>query len=197
VPASLVSLAEMKSHLGLGENDTEHDVRVQDLIDRTVALFELEADRTGRPFQASASRTEVCDGTGGNALFLDYPIKTLTSVKIGRDAAAPDETLLVSDVNVLSFSVSARELRRTDGGIFGDFDVPRCVQVVYVTQDDLPLDAKLVIIRLVAQYFHQRGSEDAQQESALGYTRTMADLAAQDTDWSRAVDKHLLRWAGR
>lgn len=189
MPTVLVSPQAMQDFLGIGAG-TDAEV-LQQLIAATQAAFEREAGRTRVPFQdAATGRTEVHAGTGSTLLVLDYPIAALTSVKLGFNASAPDETLSVSDPTVLVFGLGERTLERVDGGLFGEYGRPRSVHVTYNTQADLPTDVALAIKRVVAQLYRQRGSEDATQESVDGYARTLADLTAKDSVWARTVLQH-------
>jgi hypothetical protein len=188
-PSALVSLEEMQDHLGL-EDDEDAEV-LQLLLDQVTAMFERLCDRKRAPFSdAIPARSEVHDGTGTDTLFLDYPVASLTSVKIGRDVNAPTETLDVADVDVLVYAAGEREIRRTDGGTFGELDAARCVHVTYATEDDRPDDAKLAVKRVVAQLYGQRGSEDAASETVDGHQRQMADLAATDAVFCAALRTH-------
>lgn len=185
----LVEQTEVVEYLGIAEE--KYSNALEQLRLSTIGLFERLCDRAHAPFSdAIAARTEVHDGTGSDSLWLDYPIATLTSVKIGRNVAAPDESLAVADVDVLVYGAGARGITRVDGGTFGELDAPRVVHVTYATADDLPADAQLAVLRVLAQTFRQRGSEDASSENVSGYARTMANLAAQDTLWLAAVQAH-------
>lgn len=182
----LVTVADLKTFLDVsGSGD---DTLLEDLLDHTEALFEAEAGRIETPFTAAAeSRTEVHDGTGLRTLSLDYPIAVMTTVKIGYDADNPFETLDPSDICVLTFGVGSRRLNRTDGGIFGLAGKPRYVHVTYNHGDDLPGNAKMAIMRVVAQVYRQRGSEDAKYENVGGYIHNLSHLIAEDPFWLRAV----------
>ncbi len=185
----LVSEAEVIAYLGIAES--AWSPALDQLRLGTIGLFERLCDRAREPFSdAITARTESHDGTGGPDLWLDYPVGALTSLTIGRNVAAPDETLSVGDVDVLSVAAGERRLVRVDGGIFGELDAPRVVHATYNTAADLPEDAQLAVLRVIAQTYRQRGSEDAASESASGYARTMANLAAQDAIWLAAVTAH-------
>lgn len=185
----LVSEAEVIAYLGIAESAWSS--ALDHLRIATIGLFERLCDRAQAPFSdAITARTESHDGTGGPELWLDYPVGALTSLKIGRSVATPDETLSVGDVDVLSVATGDRRLVRVDGGIFGDLDVPRIVHATYDTAADLPEDAQLAVLRVIAQVYRQRGSEDATSENVSGYARTMANLAAQDAIWLAAVAAH-------
>lgn len=185
----LVTDAEVIAYLGIPES--QWSPALDQLRLATISLFERLTDRTAAPFaDASTSRSEVHDGTGSDELWLDYPVAAVTTLTIGQNPAQPDEMLTVGDPGVLAVVVGDRCLVRVDGGRFGDLDVRRAVHVTYATQDDLPEDAQLAVLRVIAQVFRQRGSEDAASESVSGYARTMAHLAAQDPLWLAAVAQH-------
>lgn len=182
----LVAVDELKDFLKVtGSSD---DQVLTDLLEHTEDLFESEVGRTDTQFVvASEARTEVHDGTGCADLFLDYPISDITTVKIGYDTSDPVETLDPTDIDELTFGAGSRRLTRTDGGIFGLAGRKRYVHVTYDHQDDLPGNAKLAIMRVVAQVYRQRGSEDAKYENVGGYIRSLSHLIAEDPIWQRAV----------
>ena len=188
----LVSLTDLKTFLSVsGSSD---DDLLTDLLEHLEALFESETGRTAFPFQAAAGSdaTEVHDSAGCEHLFLDYPITTVTTVKLGYDASDPTETLDPSDIDQLTFGVGHRRLSRTDGGIFGLAGRSRFVHVTYKSGADLPEDAQLAIKRAVAQVYRQRGSEDSTFE-AFGqgqYQRRLSNIVADDPLWQRAVMAH-------
>jgi hypothetical protein len=186
----LVTLAELKTYLGDAPASSD-DTLLGGLIDDVEALFASETGRALSTFQAAGSaRTEVHDGTGSSVLWLDYPIVTLTSVKLGYDASVPDETLTIADKNVLVYAAGERRLMRTDGGRFGRAGQPRYVQVVYDFGADLPDSANLAIKSVVATAYRRRGSE-AEKSETLGsfYSHTMVDdVAAVDPFWAMGVD---------
>ena len=156
-----------------------------------VRFFERLTGRTRLPFSdAITGRVEYHDGTGSSLLMLDYPVGSLTALTIGANHSAPDETLVINDPAVLSVLAGDRAIERLDGGIFGELETTRAVKITYTTADDLPDDAKLACLRVIAQVWRQRGSEDAASETVSGYQRQMADLAAKDPLWVHAVEHH-------
>lgn len=181
--ADLVTVANCQDFLGISQStDT---TLLTDILEHVEALFEKETGRSRAVFSAAlTNRSEVKDGTGADTLYLDYPIATLTSVKLGHDSSDPVETLTTSDPDTLTFATGSRRLVRTDGGVFGRQGQARYVTVVYTTQADLPEEAKLAIKRVVAQVYRQRGAEDVTQEQLSGYSRT---IALTDPFWDRAV----------
>lgn len=185
----LVADADVIAYLGIPESTWSP--ALDQLRLATIGLFERLCDRAHAPFaDALTARTETQDGSGGPELWLDYPVQALSALTIGRTVAAPDETLAVGDANVLSVVTGDRRLVRVDGGVFGALDAPRVVHVTYDTAADLPEDAQLAVLRVIAQVYRQRGSEDAASESVSGYARTMAHLAATDPLWLAAVGAH-------
>lgn len=182
--ADLVTLADAQSYLGVSGNDA----LLTALLNEIESLFEAECGRIGTPFKAAATtQTEVHDGTGGASLFMDYPIASVASIKLGYDSADPDDTLDPTDVDEVTFAVGSREIRRTDGGVFGRVGQARYVHIVYNHQADLPANAQLAIKRVLGQVFFQRGSEDAKYENIGGYVHNLSHLIAEDPIWKSAV----------
>lgn len=185
----LLTLDEVQQFLELPD-ETDQDT-LQLITHACVTFFERLCDRAKFPFSDEQSgRQDVLDGTGSSILTLPYPVKTLTSVKLGLNAAAPEQQLVVNNPSALVWSEGSRTLERTDGGTFGVLDKPRFVHVTYDTADDRPEDAKLANLRVIAQVYRARGSEDASAENTSGYSRTMANLAATDPLWVEAVKRH-------
>lgn len=185
----LVSLSELKTFLG--NTPAADDALLTDLLEHVEALFESETGRASVPFVAGTNRTEVRDGSGSAELYLDYPVSTVTSVKLGYDPADPVETLDVTDTEILTFAVGSRRLARTDGGRFGWAGQPRYVQVVYTHQNELPEDAQLAVKSVVAIAYRRRGAEETTREAVGGYNRDMVqDVTASDPFWARAVAAH-------
>ena len=186
----LVSLAELKSYLGDAPASAD-DALLTQLIDDVEALFASEAGRPLDSFTRATDRTEVHDGTGSPDLYLDYPLAEsgLTSVKLGYNASAPDETLAVTDLSVLVYGEGDRRITRVDGGVFGRAGQRRCVTVGYGHQGDLPESASLAIKSVAALAYRRRGSE-AEKSETLGafYSHTLVnDAAADDPFWCSAV----------
>lgn len=185
----LLPVSEAMEYLGV--EDAQEIPVVESLIDQVEALFLSQCGRRERPFvDAQSARTEVHDGTGGATLYLDYPLTTLTSVKIGANVAAPDETLNVASLDVLRFAAGERRLRRVDGGTFGDACNPRVVHVTYDAQAELPRDAQLAILRVMAAVYRRRGSEEARAERYGGFSADFADAAESDPIWKAALSAH-------
>jgi hypothetical protein len=115
----LVTRAELKTYLGDAPASAD-DALLDALIDDVEALFASETGRAITSFIAAGSaRVEVLDATGSADLFVDYPITALTSITLGYDSGAWDETLDVSDGTVLVYAVGGRKITRVDGGTWG------------------------------------------------------------------------------
>jgi hypothetical protein len=191
--ASLVSLPELKSYLG-DAPDSSDDALLTELLSNVQSLFESQTGRTSGSYKDSGTaRTEVKDGTGSSDLYLDYPVSTLTSVKLGYDSTNPDETLDVTNKLVINSSSDSRRLSRTDGGRFGIPGSSRYVTVVYDYGADLPESAKLAIKSVCATAYRRRGSEEVKSETTGNfYSVTMIDQVAQaDPFWQMAVTANL------
>ena len=186
---ALVTLAEIKSYLGDAPASAD-DALLTQLIDDVEALFASETGRTLDSFVDAATRVEVLDGTGSADLYLDYPIATsgLTSITLGTNAAAPDETLTVADLAVLVYAAGSRRIARVDGGVFGRSGQRRSVTVTYAHADDLAADARLAIKSVAAMAYRRRGSEAEKSETLGGfYSHTLANSAAADDPFWRAA----------
>jgi len=185
--AILVTLSEFRSFLG-DAPDSDASL-LAELLEDVEALFEAQTLRPSESYMPAApGRTEVLDGTGSARLYLAYPIEVLTSIALGYDPAAPDETLDVANKLVVVYGVGSRIITRTDGGRFGTVRQPRFVQVVYDHLGDLPANAKLAIKSVAATAYRRRGSEEAQSESVGLYSRTMLEhVAENDPFWPMAV----------
>lgn len=185
--ADLVSLAEFDAWLG-GAVTAENDMRTA-ILEQVEAQFERECGRSAIPFVAAQpGRAEVRDGTGSEAIWLDYPISVLTSITLGFDHTNPTETLTVGD---LLYAAGERRIVRQDGR-FGCFGAPRYVKVTYNAAADLPVDAKLAILNEAARRYRARGSEEVKSETMGPYSVTFARStgASEESDWSRAVAAH-------
>lgn len=184
--ADLVTQLQLENELGLGAGAA--DAALLLLLDQVEAAFEADCGRASRPFQAAQNgRTERKDGTGTAVLYLDYPIAALTSVKLGYNAADPDEVLEVADQTKLVWDVGRGRLVRVDGGVFGCNRQPGYVTVVYNTQADLPADAARAVIHGTAVLYRQRGAEDASSESIGGTRAELIKAFEGDSVWQRAV----------
>jgi len=175
----------MQDYLG---EPTADPVLLQALLDETESWLETACNRPDRPFQASqAGRVERQDSTGSATLLLDYPIETLTSVVLGHDLGAPDETLVVNDQTKLVWWAGSNRLVRVDGGTFGRAGQPGYVQVTYTTAADLPPLAAAAVKAVTAARWRRRGSEDAKSERTGSYAAEYAAIAEGDPVWKAAV----------
>ena len=186
--ADLVTAAEFADYLGLPVLDATAAL----LLDQVEAVFEAECGRSDRPFAAAATaeRTERHDGTGTSRLYVDYPIATLTSVKLGVEVANPTETLDVADQTKLLWQSGERLLERIDGGVFGQRRTwSKYVTVVYTPAADLPVDVKPAIMYEAAVLYRKRGSEDASTEAEGGFRSDLVGTFRSE-GWQQAVQRH-------
>lgn len=183
--ADLVQLSDFDGYLG-GDLSAEDPLTRQAILDSAEATFERQCGRSEIPFRAAdPARVEVRDGTGSCSLWTDYPIASIASIVLGFDVGTPDQTV---DLSRALFAVGGREITRRDGW-FGLFGAPRYVHITYATQDDLPEDAALAVMRAAATLYRQLGSEDAKSESVGPYQSEFA-VAFQDPVWLSAVGSH-------
>jgi hypothetical protein len=184
VAADLVSVAEVKLWLGIPAIDISQDTFLSDLADRVEAILEQVKRRT---YQASGSITVTLDGSGVPWLWLERPVQTLTTVKIGLDATSPDETLTPGPRTVVA---QGRRLYRQDGSIF-----PRGianVQVSYTAADQLDKDAKQAVLEGVAFAYRMRGSEDAMTESVGAFAHGLRHQFEQLPSWQAVPARPIL-----
>lgn len=188
--SDLVTGSDIIRYLGLADDDPGLSLALS-LGPQVEALLLSLCGREGRPWQRSKlARVERRDGTGRPILFLDYPVKLLTTVKLGHNLTVPDETLVVNDQTVLVWDVGSPKLERVDGGKFGAYGVPGYVTVTYDTGEDAPAQAGLAVLSGIAMLWGQRGSEGVQSESLDGvYSSSMfADMLKQNPVWQSVVD---------
>jgi len=186
VSAELVTLEEVKEWLDLPREETRHDRLLEQLTARVEELLE-QAKRRSFAAAGTASATVTVDGTGQSWLWLERPIGTLTSVKIGVDVAAPD-AVLTPGPRVVVFQ--GRRLARQDGGIF-----PRGVanvHVDYVAASSLTDAAKQAVLDAVALAYRQRGSEDATSENAGSFAHGLRDSFEQLPSWQALPGRPVL-----
>ena len=188
---TLVTSSEVEEFLGLTGASAADKALAGQVAARVQAMLEGACNRAQAPFAPSATaRVERHDGTGRPELWLDYPIVALTTVKLGHDPAAPDETLEGTDPQVLVWRTGLARLARVDGGVFGCAGAPLWVEVTYNAGADLPEDAALAVLRVTAALYNQRGAEDVRVEREGGYTGEMAAVAESDPVWQAAVAAH-------
>lgn len=186
----LVTILELKDYLAV--TGTGEDGVLQPILDDVEARFLLETRRASAPFAAAQTgRVEVLSGTGCSRLHLDYPIADVTTIKLGFDSTAPDETLDPDDKTKVIWAIGGTVIERIDGGQFGSFGWPLYCQITYNTQADKPRDAARVVMQAAATIYRQRGSEDAASETIGGQTVTLTDPYGEQ--WRGAVANHT-RW---
>ena len=189
--SDIVTLAELKEYLGDVPASADDDL-LTSLLDNVEAMYEKDTLHPAGFYQAAASAvTVVLNGTGSSYLYLPYAIDEITSIALGYDSASPLETLSVASASVVSYGVGDRLVVRTDGGWFGTISQRRYVHVVYDHLGNLPEDAKLPIMEVVASIYRNRGSEGMRSEtlgSFYSYTRDEAQAqAATNVNWQQSV----------
>lgn len=187
--ALIVQLPELKDYLGDAPASSD-DAVLTNILSDVQALFEAQAGRSAGSFiDAGTARTEVKDGTGSPDLYLDYPVTSLTSVKLGYDSSAPDETLDVSNKLIVNWAAGSRRIARVDGGRFGYPGQSRYVTVVYNNAADIPDSARLGIKSVAAKAYRRKGSEEVKSETVGNfYSVTMLEeIMSADEFWQAAV----------
>jgi hypothetical protein len=188
--SDIVTLAELKEYLG--DTPVADDELLQALLENVEAMYERDTLHPAGFYQAaSAGVTVVLNGTGSSYLYLPYAIDDITSITLGYDSASPLESLDVLSPSVVSYGVGERLVTRTDGGWFGSISQRRYVHVVYDHLGNLPEDAKLPIMEVVASIYRNRGAEGMRSEtlgSFYSYTRDDAQAqAATNVNWQASV----------
>lgn len=191
--SALLSVADLKIALNDTATSVDGDKRYERLIDDVQAIFEAEVGRSRRPFAgAQTGRIEVHDGNGDVELLLDYPVGALTSVLVGADTAEPDETLDISDKQVLRYGVGQHRLMRVDGGVFGCDGDPRVVHVTYDAAADLPQKAKAAVIAgckvLVARWGAEGVAAERIGAYSIDYANFVTSDMANDPIWKMGVE---------
>lgn len=184
----LLTLEELQRHLG---DQVAEDGELLDRIRlQAISEFVRDCHREHRPFQdAESGRVEVRDGTGTREVWVDYPVGALTALTLGR-TATPDETLDVSDPEVISWKEGDRRIVRVDGGVFGCKGSPNYVRVTYDAQADLPVDAANAVKRRAAAYWRESGTGEATAERRLGGLEDLPLPSDPDGGWDEAVTAH-------
>lgn len=161
----LVTLLEVKSWLEIPASDASKDQLLNQLRIWIHALLERVKNRT---FTAPGSVTVSVDGTGEAWLWLDRPVGTLTSVKLGIDINNPSETLTPGPTTVIA---QGRRLYRQDGGLFTKGVAN--VHVTYTAATSLDEDARQAVLEGIALAFRSRGSEDAASETIGSFSHML------------------------
>jgi hypothetical protein len=187
----IVTLPELKTYLGDAPASSD-DTLLTALLDNVEALFESATLRPpGYYSAADTGVTEYLDGTGSSRLWVTYPIAALTSVTLGYDST---EVLDLTSRAYVAYAVGSRWIKRTDDGWFGEVGQSAYVEVVYDHLGNIPEDAKLPIMEVVASMYRNRGSEGMKSEtvgSFYSYTRDDAQTVAQtNPNWQLAVQNN-------
>jgi hypothetical protein len=186
--SDIVTLDELKLYLGDAPASADDEL-LQALLDNVEAMYERDTlHELGFYTAAATGRTEIKEGTGSKSLWLDYPVDVLTSVTLGYDSS---EVLNLADRTVIYYSTGSRKLTRTDGGWFGDVGQAGYVEVVYDHLGNLPEDAKLPIMEVVASLYRNRSAEGMKSETLgafYSYTKDDAQAsAATNVNWQASV----------
>jgi hypothetical protein len=187
----IVTLAEMKIFLGGTFTPTE-EAQLTALLNNVEAMYEKDTLRPAGFYSAAATGvTVVLNGTGSSYLYLPYAIDDITSISLGYDSGSPLESLDVASPSVVSYGVGERVVVRTDGGWFGSISQRRYVHVVYDHLGNVPEDAKLPIMEVVASLYRNSGSEGMKSETLGGfYSYTVDETQAQaatNVNWQTSV----------
>lgn len=183
---AIVTLTELKDYLGDAPASAD-DAVLTALLDNVEALYTRATLREPGHYQPAASGvTEYVDGTGSSRLYLTYPVATLTSVTLGYGSS---EVLDLTSRSAVVYTVGSRVVTRTDGGWFGAVGQAGYVTVVYDHLGNLPADAKLPIMEVVASLYRNRGSEGMKSETVgeYSYTRDAQAVMSENMHWQLSV----------
>lgn len=186
--SALVPLETAKEFLGISSTDSDDvlGVLIESAEEELLRALGRWPDRSFA--KATTGRDEWYAGTGSPVLALRYPVAALTlPVTLGRDTAAPDETLDPTDVDQLVFSTGGRYVHRTDGGVWGEPGAPHAVRVRYDSGDDVPGLARLAVLRRVAALYRETGRPEATSERAVEDTADLPLATDRDSVWENAV----------
>jgi hypothetical protein len=189
--SDIVTLSELQDYLG-GTFTSEDDELLSALLDNVEAMYERDTLHPAGFYQAADTGvTVVLNGTGSSYLYLPYAIDDITSISLGYDSGSPLESLDVASPSVVSYGVGERVVVRTDGGWFGSISQRRYVHVVYDHLGNVPEDAKLPIMEVVASLYRNSGSEGMKSETLGGfYSYTVDEAQAQaatNVNWQQSV----------
>ena len=177
--SALLPVTELK--LALDVTGTADDALYEQIIDQVQAVFEASCNRHERPFVGREdSRVEVHDAPGTDTLWLDYPIRDLTTVVLGYDTTDPDETLDPDDKTELVWGAGGRRIARVDGNRFGRAGLHRYVHITYHADADLPKSAKAAVLAGAKLVVNRLGSEGVSAERIGAYSVDYASVAGQD-----------------
>ena len=183
----LLSVDELVGFLGGNVREADHPA-LEQVIDGLAGLL---ARATGDSYlKAGAVVDEPLNGTGRSWLWLTRPATALTSVKIGRDLALPDDTLDVADPDdVVIDPQHARRLWRPLGQTF-PLGI-RNVHVSYTAASNVPEAATAAVRDAAAFIWRRRGSEDAGGESIGSFNhQVLKDLDDDVPSWRAYIRRH-------
>jgi hypothetical protein len=192
--SNLADAEDLATLLGLAlPLSSTDEALLEQLLDRATTIFETAVNRADSPFGSGRTGLiEIYEGQGSRRLVLNYPIKAVTSVVIGRDLSAPEVTLDVTDPLVVMFR--GRELLRNDGlGWKLPSHHPSFVKIVYNSLDDVPTDATEAVLSLAGMMYQRVGIEGLKSETLDNYSAsflTQTDFDTEVPGWTLAVEHH-------
>jgi len=191
--ATVATLTDFKNHLGDTSQldfstQTDADAYLQELLDGVEGLLE---GAVGRTFHAAGTTTdETQSGRGFPWIYVDRPVGTLTSVKVGFDPADPDFTLDQVPDEIQVVGDNADKVMRRDGGVFpaGDGNLHATYDhQAFPTGGELEV-AKRAVVEGATFIVRRRGSEHAASTSIGQFGSTQfAALWSKLPFWRKAV----------
>lgn len=180
----LVSLNDVKDHIGLDLEDQEPDLI---LARWRSAAEELLEQQTGQTFGAAeAAVVEDIDGYGTQTIWTKRRIGELTSIEINDGYSEPATFITPLDITQDVRIEHQRRIRSRS------YRFPCGIQNIRVTFDsdaNQPELAKAAILELVSILWKRRGSEEARSEQLGTFTHVfLRDVTKESNMWRMAIE---------
>ena len=172
----MLTLAELKSYLGIAADDTSQDTRLQLIVD---AVNEQIEQTTLRNYGSDKTRTEVHDYR--DSIFLQrMGVKSITSVKLYQTGTETESDALDSDSYTFNrYGRLTLDQNYGDDYNRGDYNG---VTVVYVygkfTGEVVPADLKLAALQQAREFYEGTSGSDSRHvksETTGSYRIEFAD----------------------
>jgi len=193
----LTTRALVKSHLGLGDSSTTHNVLIDSLV---TGLSSQLQSRSGRHF-GSWVHTETYDGLGVGRLWLEQgPLQSVTSIEELSYSDAGEAALEldawryegVGRSSELGGDDRRAHIVRLDGGKFSRG--VRNWRVIYTAgYVNIPAGLTMDCTRLVVAHFRRRDIEGLVSKGSVDLSATPLD----PTDLDRMADRIAAQWRQR
>jgi hypothetical protein len=154
-----ISLAELKTYMGIPTSDTTADTKLQTFIDAAQKFIE---NYTGKVFEASATSTRyfhAIEDVDGFVLFLDRDLANITSLVVvnGDGETIPGSAFVTEPRN--TFPARRIRLKQTQGYVWDfDDDPENAISVTgyFATSASADANIKQATRRLASYLYHQK-----------------------------------------